>query len=153
MKKFSLAISNKQFQVEVKTHPQDTQGEELLEISVNEQTYEVKLARAASPHTTLTPASSATETRPGTPQGRPQTPPEATQNELPILSPIPGLIVEILCQEGAQVTQGQTLLKIEAMKMENQLKSPKSGTITQILVTPGQEVKTKQLLIRLKAEA
>lgn len=145
MKKFSLTINNKDFQVEIKHR-----SEEIVAVEVNQQLYEITLTRPtpSAPTASTTTSSSTHHPRPSTTQNAPQ----ATNEEIQIPSPIPGLIVEIPCKEGDQVTQGQTLLKIEAMKMENQIKSPKPGTITQILVTQGQEVKTKQVLMRLKVE-
>ena len=53
---------------------------------------------------------------------------------------MPGRVVEILVQEGEEVTAGQGVLVLEAMKMENEIRAEHDGTITKIHVQPGQAV-------------
>ncbi len=54
------------------------------------------------------------------------------------LSPSPDAAAFIT--EGAQVSEGQTILIIEAMKTMNPIAAPRAGTITKILVTDSQPV-------------
>jgi len=63
-----------------------------------------------------------------------------------ILSPIPGLVVEVLVSENQQVKKGDTLFIIEAMKMRNQIKSPINGIVKTIKVKKGKSVNMKELL-------
>ncbi|NOX82697.1 MAG: acetyl-CoA carboxylase biotin carboxyl carrier protein [Alphaproteobacteria bacterium] len=54
------------------------------------------------------------------------------------LSPSPDAAAFIT--EGAQVSEGQTIMIIEAMKTMNPIAAPRAGTITKILVTDAQPV-------------
>ncbi|MGB2964367.1 MAG: acetyl-CoA carboxylase biotin carboxyl carrier protein subunit [Anaerolineales bacterium] len=48
------------------------------------------------------------------------------------MSPMPGLIVDVLVNEGDQVQKGDTLLLGEAIKMQMKIRTPSSGTVTRI---------------------
>ncbi len=63
-----------------------------------------------------------------------------------ILSPIPGLIVDILVSENQNVKRGDVLFIIEAMKMRNQIKSPIEGIVKNIRAQKGKNVSIKELL-------
>ena len=67
-----------------------------------------------------------------------------------INSPMPGLVVKVLCNVGDQVKQGQSLIIVEAMKMENELKAPVDGVISDINVAAGQAVDKGERLITLE---
>ncbi|MDR1123580.1 MAG: biotin attachment protein [Elusimicrobiota bacterium] len=47
-----------------------------------------------------------------------------------VKSPLPGVVVRILLQEGAQVSAGQPVMVLEAMKMETEIKARSSGRIS-----------------------
>jgi biotin carboxyl carrier protein len=64
-----------------------------------------------------------------------------------IVSVMPGKVVRILVDEGAEVQEGQGLVVVEAMKMENEIASPKDGKIAAIKVEPGQAVEAGAALI------
>ena len=64
----------------------------------------------------------------------------ANQGLQKLSAAMPGKVVRILLQEGAQVEAGQGILVVEAMKMQNEIKSPKAGTIQRIMVTTGDPV-------------
>ena len=53
---------------------------------------------------------------------------------------MPGKVIRILLQEGAEVEPRQGILVMEAMKMQNEIKSPRKGTIQKILVAEGANV-------------
>jgi glutaconyl-CoA decarboxylase len=55
---------------------------------------------------------------------------------------MPGVVIKIIAQEGAQVSAGEVVLILEAMKMENEIRSNRSGKIDKVLVTQGQQVQT-----------
>lgn len=54
-----------------------------------------------------------------------------------IISPMPGTIVSVSVEEGAEVVDGQEILVIEAMKMQNIIKSEKDGKIKKVYVKSG----------------
>jgi biotin carboxyl carrier protein len=65
-----------------------------------------------------------------------------------IKAPMPGMVLNILVNEGAEVKKGDALLVLEAMKMENIIKSPCDGVIKKIAATKGAAVEKNQLLIQ-----
>lgn len=72
----------------------------------------------------------------------------ATKKVNDIKAPMPGMVLKILVQEGAEVKKGDALIVLEAMKMENILKSPSDGVIKKIAATQGVAVEKNQLLIQ-----
>ncbi|MGI9105494.1 MAG: biotin/lipoyl-containing protein [Pyrinomonadaceae bacterium] len=60
---------------------------------------------------------------------------------------MPGKVVRLLIEAGAQVEAGDGLIIVEAMKMQNELKSPKSGTIVEIHAETGATVKAGDVLV------
>ena len=60
---------------------------------------------------------------------------------------MPGKIVTLLVEVGAQVEAGQGLIVVEAMKMQNEVKSPKTGVVLKILVGPGATVAAGETLL------
>ena len=67
-------------------------------------------------------------------------------------APMPGLIVDVLVEKGADVEAGQPVVIVEAMKMQNELVAPLKGRVTRISVEPGAAVETGQLLIAIQPE-
>lgn len=53
---------------------------------------------------------------------------------------MPGRVVEVLVEEGAEVEAGQGVVVLEAMKMENEIQAEHAGTIRKIFVQAGQAV-------------
>ena len=53
---------------------------------------------------------------------------------------MPGRIVRLLVEQGANVRKGTGLLVLEAMKMENEIQAPADGVVDQIFVKPGDTV-------------
>ncbi len=72
--------------------------------------------------------------------------------EASVRAPMPGLVLGIPLEAGAQVERGQTVAILEAMKMENDLASPINGTIKEVRVTKGQTVNQGDVLVIVSAE-
>jgi biotin carboxyl carrier protein len=53
---------------------------------------------------------------------------------------MPGRVVAILVEEGAEVEAGQGIVVLEAMKMENEIRAEHKGVVSRIVVQPGQSV-------------
>lgn len=66
---------------------------------------------------------------------------------LQIKAPMPGLVLNVLVEEGAEIKKGDNLLVLEAMKMENMIKSPTDGIIKKIAIGQGDKVEKNELLI------
>ena len=65
-----------------------------------------------------------------------------------IKAPMPGMVLNILVNEGDTIKKGDPLIVLEAMKMENILKSPTDGVIKKIPINKGVAVEKNQLLIQ-----
>jgi biotin carboxyl carrier protein len=63
-----------------------------------------------------------------------------------LTAPMPGKIVRVLVNQGAEVEAGSGVVVVEAMKMQNEIKSPKKGTIQKILVSEGAAVNAGDVL-------
>ncbi|HEV8140692.1 MAG TPA: biotin/lipoyl-containing protein, partial [Pyrinomonadaceae bacterium] len=57
-----------------------------------------------------------------------------------IIAPMPGKIVRVLVEPGAQLEAGMGVIVVEAMKMQNEMKAPKAGVVTAINVRVGATV-------------
>jgi propionyl-CoA carboxylase alpha chain len=57
-----------------------------------------------------------------------------------LLSPMPGLLVDIAVKPGQKVQAGERLAVIEAMKMENILTAAHDGTVKEVLATKGESL-------------
>ncbi|MFY0644193.1 MAG: biotin/lipoyl-binding protein [Bacteroidia bacterium] len=64
-----------------------------------------------------------------------------------VKAPMPGLVLDVLVQEGQTVDESQDLVILEAMKMENALKAPQAGVIDVVHVNKQDKVDKNQVLI------
>jgi 3-methylcrotonyl-CoA carboxylase alpha subunit len=69
-----------------------------------------------------------------------------------ILAPMPGKVVAVLTQEGAEVERGQPLLILEAMKMEHSIVAPVDGRVTALRYAAGELVSEGAELLVLEAQ-
>ena len=72
----------------------------------------------------------------------------AVSNEL--VSPMPGLIVDILVKAGSEIKAGDGLLILEAMKMENKLTATRDGVVKSVLVNVSDAVDKGAVLIEFE---
>jgi len=64
-----------------------------------------------------------------------------------LLSPMPGLLVEVAVVPGQAVQAGERLAVIEAMKMENILTATQDGVVREVLATKGESLTVDQPII------
>jgi propionyl-CoA carboxylase alpha chain len=57
-----------------------------------------------------------------------------------LLAPMPGSVVAVRVEPGAEVTNGQTVLVLEAMKMQHTIAAPHDGVVSEIPVAVGDQV-------------
>ena len=63
-----------------------------------------------------------------------------------LLAPMPGTVVAVRVEVGAQVAAGDPVLVLEAMKMQHTVAAPHDGTVTRIDVEPGAQVASGEVL-------
>ncbi len=76
----------------------------------------------------------------------PYKPPPDTSKFL--LSPMPGLLVDVAVRPGQAVVAGERLAVVEAMKMENILLATRDGMVAEILAAKGESLAVDQPILR-----
>lgn len=127
-----------------------------LRITVGKKTYDVTVevlgddghepadGRSAGAAAPSRPAAATPTARPA-----PQAPQGPVQDGA-VLSPLAGVIVSLLVNEGDEVRKGQDLLILEAMKMENRITAPRDATVRTINVAQGDSVIEGHVLLVLE---
>ncbi|HEY2927701.1 acetyl/propionyl/methylcrotonyl-CoA carboxylase subunit alpha, partial [Piscinibacter sp.] len=67
-----------------------------------------------------------------------------------LLSPMPGLLVDVAVQPGQAVRAGEKLAVIEAMKMENILLATQDGVVAEVAANKGESLSVDQVIIRFQ---
>src|ERR1700730_9493819 len=67
-----------------------------------------------------------------------------------LLSPMPGLLVEIAVKPGQEVKAGERLATIEAMKMENILRAERDAVVEEQLASAGESLAVDQPILRFQ---
>ena len=67
-----------------------------------------------------------------------------------LLSPMPGLLVDVAVQPGQQVQAGEKLAVIEAMKMENVLFAVADGIVGKVLAAKGESLAVDQPIVEFE---
>ncbi len=73
-----------------------------------------------------------------------------SHTRLELKSPMPGLLVKVLCSVGDEVQASQPLMVLQAMKMENELSLPRGGRVSAVRVEAGQTVEQGEVLVVLE---
>jgi propionyl-CoA carboxylase alpha chain len=63
-----------------------------------------------------------------------------------LLAPMPGTVVKVVAETGADVAAGDVVLVLEAMKMQHTVTAPHDGTVTEINVETGSQVASGEVL-------
>lgn len=152
MSKFSYTIDGVKYDVDVKS----IQGQN-AEVVVNGKSYNVVLDKPAAPAAAPAPATpkAAPAAAPAPKAASAPAPAPAPKaaapagNGAPLMSPLPGVIINVLVAEGDTVKKGQKVLVLEAMKMENDIKANKDGVITALRVSKGDSVQEGDTLLTI----
>jgi propionyl-CoA carboxylase alpha chain len=67
-----------------------------------------------------------------------------------VLSPMPGLLVEVAVQPGQKVQAGERVAVIEAMKMENVLFAAADGVVAKVLASKGESLTVDQPIVEFE---
>ncbi|ATW28916.1 hypothetical protein DCMF_26045 [Candidatus Formimonas warabiya] len=117
------------------------------QVVVNGETFEVEIEEVAG-----APAVKAVSDEPKADPPQPKAPKPAARKPVltgaahEVTSPLPGVILNILAQEGQPVHSGDVVLVIEAMKMENEIVAPGNGTIQSLVAKKGDSIQAGDLL-------
>jgi biotin carboxyl carrier protein len=133
MKEYKFKIDGKAYDVCV-----EGMEDGKASVKVNGEAYSVELgqeAPAAAPAAGVSAPSA-------TPEASSQASPKAATSGAArkIVSPLPGVIVEVDVKEGDSITAGQKVAVLEAMKMENEIQAEFAGTVTAVHVATGDSV-------------
>ena len=71
---------------------------------------------------------------------------EAADGASEIKTAMPGKLVRVLVQTGAEIKKGDGILIVEAMKMQNEMKAPKDGIVKEIRFGEGATVNAGDVL-------
>ena len=72
---------------------------------------------------------------------------EQAHKQLEIKAPMPGLIVKVVVEEGAQIKKGDGVIIMEAMKMENEIRATADGRVVKILKRERESVEKDMVLM------
>jgi propionyl-CoA carboxylase alpha chain len=67
-----------------------------------------------------------------------------------VLSPMPGLLVEVSVTPGQKVQAGERVAVIEAMKMENVLFASQDGVVKQVVAAKGESLTVDQMIVEFE---
>jgi propionyl-CoA carboxylase alpha chain len=67
-----------------------------------------------------------------------------------VLSPMPGLLVDVAVQVGQKVQAGERVAVIEAMKMENVLFAAADGIVSKVLASKGESLVVDQPIVEFE---
>lgn len=115
-------------------------------VTLNDKQYEVEVekGKAVAAYIGEAPAPAPVAAAPApAPAAAPAAPAGAGD---PVTSPMPGTILDVRCQQGQTVKNGDILFILEAMKMENEIFANKDGTVTSVCVSKGASVDTGSVL-------
>lgn len=142
MKEYKYSINGNEYTVAVIDLDGNTAA-----VEVNGTSYKVDILGeelnitprpAAKPAAPVAPAPQPQAAAPAPAQPAPAAQPAG--NGKPILSPLPGVILDLKVNVGDQVKAGQTVAILEAMKMENNINAEHDGVVTAIKVNKGDSI-------------
>jgi biotin carboxyl carrier protein len=124
---YLLLVDGRVYKTRVESRPGSRGTSGLLDVALGGHTHEITIVDPKRLRTGETTAAHST----GTAQ---------------IISPMPGKVVRVLVEQGAQVEAGEGVVVVEAMKMQNEMKAPKTGTVVSINAEVGATVSAGDVL-------
>lgn len=134
LKKFRVKVNGKDYIVEV---------EELQNSSNEIPTMEKQALSSQAP--TSTPIQASVEKKAEETVKSTKTPTPSTGGSL--ISPMTGIILEVLVSPGDRVSRGDKVIVMEAMKMENSVLADRDGIIKEVRVKKGESVNAGDVMV------
>lgn len=75
--------------------------------------------------------------------------PSAMLGEAVIKAPMPGVVVDVLVNQGQEVAQGDIVVILESMKMQNEFKAPRAGKIHSLRVAAGDKIEQNAVMLTI----
>ncbi|MFU8807228.1 MAG: biotin/lipoyl-containing protein, partial [Bradymonadaceae bacterium] len=67
-----------------------------------------------------------------------------------MVSPITGIVLDVLVKPGQHVLEGDPVVVVEAMKMENTFRAHQAGTIAEVCVMESQTIFVNDALVHIR---
>ncbi len=122
-------------------------------ITVNGNVYDVTVEEGTSDQAAAAvPAKAPEAPKAAAPKGAaapapaPKAKSSGTAGSVLVTAPMPGKILAVKTEPGAQVKSGEVIMVLEAMKMENDIVAPQDGTIASVDVSVGDSVESGSTL-------
>ena len=128
MKRYQYKINGRDFDVTV-----ESADESSAKVIVNGESYDVDII-----HEEIEPAKAPVDKTAVTTPVKSMEGVSSTACD--VMSPLPGVIVDICVSVGQAIKAGQKVAVLEAMKMENEILAEKDGTVTSVHVSKGDSV-------------
>ncbi len=144
-KKLQISLNGKSYDVEVN----DISGT-TMNLSVNGKSYDVEIEDSGAPMPQSSVQSAAPVAKVSAPKTQAAAPAvviAAASNDV-IISPMPGVIMDIAVKPGDKVEVKQPICALEAMKMKNIIRSNREGVVASVEVSDGQRVPYGAVIIR-----
>jgi biotin carboxyl carrier protein len=144
MKKFKFNINGNQYEVEILSVESN-----LAEVEVNGSIYKVEVDKEIQQVKTpklVRPVSVPSTDTPKVEENK-VIPVQTSADAKKILSPLPGVILEMLVKQGDKVSIGQRIAVLEAMKMENNIESDIEGTVVEVIANKGDSIMQGDVIV------
>ena len=132
MTSYKFKINGKPYEVSV-----NGIADGVADVTVNGASYSVEIENAPAAAAAPNPQPGSAPAAAPAPSSAPAAAPAGGKK---IVSPLPGVVIDVCVSEGAPIKRGQKLAVLEAMKMENEILSEADGTVTKIFVKKGDSV-------------
>ena len=136
MKGYNFKINGHDYKVDI-----ESVGGASAKVIVNGMSYDVEMSdndcTAAADTAVTVPEAAAVKV-------------ERTSGSKSVVTPLPGVILEICVSKGDSVKAGQKVAVLEAMKMENDIESEVEGIVTAILAGKGDSLQEGAKIIELE---
>ncbi len=142
MKEYKYSINGNEYSVAIVELEGNTAS-----VEVNGKNYQVEILGEPMPQPApkssvkpVAPKPAAAPSSAPAPASEPTPAPSVPASGTAVLSPLPGVILDVKVQVGQQVKAGDTVAILEAMKMENNISAESDGVVTAIKVSKGDSI-------------